>query len=220
MALLAAMLLLTAPVAVQPADPLADAWLVQVKPGAKLYFFDAVEGAKPRASRAYVVTGDLLVANGTHGGFTSVTFVSPTGKTRSGWLQSAGLARIAPGTGWQGVWKAWESEIEVAAGRGGTLHVAGSATWGASDPQRVAIGAVHVGEFAVDVKASGDRIAFSVDEGAESGTAARSFEDAPDETYRCRVQLRLLGPYLLANDNGACGGANVTFTGTYRLSRR
>ncbi|ATY33189.1 hypothetical protein [Sphingomonas psychrotolerans] len=213
--------LLTVPAAIQPADPLADAWLVQVKPGAKLYFFDDVEGAKPRPSRAYVVAGDMLVASGTSGGFTSVTFVTPTGRTRGGWLDSAGLVRIAAGKNWQGVWKAWESEIEVAPGRiRGTLHIEGSATWGAHDPQRVAIGGVHVGEFAVDAQGSGDRIAFSVDEGAESGTMARGFDDAPEETYRCRVQLRLLGPYLLARDNGVCGGANVSFTGTYRLSGR
>lgn len=59
--MLAAMLL-AAPVAIQPADPLAAAWLVQVKPGAKLAFFDEVEGAKPKPSRAYVVAGDVLVA--------------------------------------------------------------------------------------------------------------------------------------------------------------
>ena len=127
--MLAAMLL-AAPVA-QPADPLADAWLVQVKPGAKLAFFDDVEGAKPKPSRAYVVAGDVLVARDTRGGFTSVTFVNPAGKTRSGWLDSARLTRIAAGTRWQGVWQAWESEIKVMPGRiGGTLHVEGSATWG------------------------------------------------------------------------------------------
>lgn len=217
--MLAAMLL-AVPAAIQPADPLAGAWLVQVKPGAKLAFFDEVEGAKPKPSRAYVVAGDVLVASDTHGAFTSATFVSSTGKTRSGWLQSTGLTRVAGGTSWRGAWKAWESEIKVAPGRiRGTLHVEGSATWGGHDPQRVAIGAVHVGEFAVDTRSVGDRIAFSVDEGAESGAMARPFDDAPDEEYRCRVQLRLLGPYLLAHDNNACGGANVSFTGTYRLSR-
>ncbi|WP_051683353.1 hypothetical protein [Sphingomonas sp. UNC305MFCol5.2] len=216
--MLAAMLL-AAPVA-QPADPLADAWLVQVKPGAKLAFFDDVEGAKPKPSRAYVVAGDVLVARDTRGGFTSVTFVNPAGKTRSGWLDSARLTRIAAGTRWQGVWQAWESEIKVMPGRiGGTLHVEGSATWGGHDPQRVAIGSVHVGEFAVDTRSAGDRIAFSVDESGENGNMAAPFDDAPDEEYRCRVQLRLLGPYLLAYDNNACGGANVSFTGIYRRSR-
>jgi hypothetical protein len=215
-----AAILLGVPVAIPPVDPLAEAWLVQVKPDAKLAFFDDVEGPKPKPSRAYVVAGDVLVASSTRGAFTSVTFVSPAGKTRSGWLDSAGLTRIAAGTRWQGVWKAWESEIEVTPGRiRGTLHVEGSANWGGHDPQRVAIGGVHVGEFAVDARAAGGRIAFSVDESGE-GTTARSFDDAPEEEHRCRVQLRLLGPYLLAHDNNACGGANVSFTGTYRLSGR
>ncbi|MDP5280519.1 hypothetical protein Q9Q95_16435 [Sphingomonas sp. DG1-23] len=219
--MMVAAMLLAVPVTSQPADPLADAWLVQVKPGAKLAFFDEVEGAKPKPSRAYVVAGDVLVARETRGTLTSVTFVSPAGKTRSGWLQSAGLTRIAAGTSWQGAWKAWESGIEIAAGRvRGTLRIEGSATWGGHDPQRVAIGAVHVGEFSVDTRSAGDRIAFSVDESGENGNKAAPFDDAPDEEYRCRVQLRLLGPYLLAHDNNACGGANVSFTGTYRLSTR
>lgn len=215
--MLAAMLL--AVPAAQPADPLADAWLVQVKPGAKLAFFDDVEGAKPKPSRAYVVAGDVLMARDTRGRFTSVTFVNRAGKTRSGWLDSTGLTRIAAGTRWQGAWQAWESEIKVMPGRiGGTLHIEGSATWGGHDSERVARGGVHVGEFGVDVRANGDRIAFSVDESGENGNMAAPFDDAPDEEYRCRVQLRLLGPYLLAHDNNACGGANVTFTGIYRRS--
>lgn len=201
-------------------DPLSDAWLVQVRPGAKRPFFDDVERAKPRPSRAYVVAGDVLVASEVRGNFTSVTFVTPNGRTRSGWLESAGLIRIAEGKNWQGVWKAWESEIKLVPGRiRGTLHVEGSATWGGHDPERVARGGVHVGEFGVDVRANGDRIAFSVDESAGAGALAPPFGDAPEERYRCRVQLRLLGPYLLAHDNNACGGANVTFTGVYRRSR-
>jgi hypothetical protein len=217
MTMLAA-LLLTVPVAIPPADPLAEAWLVQVKPGAKLYFYDDVEGAKRRPGKAYVVAGDTLVATGTSGAFTAVTFVTAAGRTRGGWLDSAGLTRIAAGKNWQGIWKAWESEIQLAPGRiHGTLHVEGSASWGAHDPERVARGAVHVGAFAVDAGTAGDRIAFSVDESAD-GTTARPFNDAPEEEYRCRVQLRLLGPYLLAHDNNMCGGANVSFTGTYRLS--
>ena len=32
----------------------------------------------------------------------------------------------------------------------------------------------------------------------------------------CTVTLRLLGPYLVASDNGGCGGMNVHFTGVYR----
>jgi hypothetical protein len=217
---LLAAVLVALPATPQAADPLADAWLVQVKPGAKLYFYDEVEGTKPRASRAYVVAGDILVAEATKGSFTSVTFVTPAGKTRGGWLDSAGLTRIAAGARWPGKWKAWESGIEIAPGRvGGTLRVEGSATWGAHDPERVARGGVHVGEFAVDARSNGDRIAFSVDETAD-GMVGRPFGDAPEEEYRCRVQLRLLGPYLLAHDNNACGGANVSFTGTYRLSTR
>lgn len=34
--------------------------------------------------------------------------------------------------------------------------------------------------------------------------------------YDCTVGLRRLGPWLVVDDNLACGGMNVTFRGVYR----
>jgi hypothetical protein len=36
------------------------------------------------------------------------------------------------------------------------------------------------------------------------------------EGPECRVAMRLIGPYLIANDAMKCGGMNVTFSGIYR----
>ncbi|WP_426615040.1 hypothetical protein [Bradyrhizobium sp. McL0616] len=35
----------------------------------------------------------------------------------------------------------------------------------------------------------------------------------------CGVRMRRIGPFLLVQDNGDCGGAGVSFTGLYRRSR-
>lgn len=37
-----------------------------------------------------------------------------------------------------------------------------------------------------------------------------------DPSLECVASLRLVGPYLLVEDNLRCGGMNVTFTGAYR----
>ena len=36
----------------------------------------------------------------------------------------------------------------------------------------------------------------------------------------CALTLRLVGHYLVAADNGECGGANVRFDGVYRRKKR
>ena len=35
----------------------------------------------------------------------------------------------------------------------------------------------------------------------------------------CRIRLRLLPPFLLAEDNMNCGGMNVSFTTVYRRTK-
>jgi len=53
-------------------------------------------------------------------------------------------------------------------------------------------------------------------------TGADARADAPDTDGDdiCRATLRLVGPYLLVDDNNDCGGANVTFDGVYRKKKR
>lgn len=194
--------LLLAPAAPQMLSE--NAWLVEVRPGARRYFREKAI-ADTRPSQAYVVPGDRLVADRVQGAFTFVIFVSSRGKATRGWIESAGLRRIEPSppalTGWTGAWTFEDASITIVPGkRPGDLHVSGTATWGGHDPERVARGAVNVGDFSSDVAPKGDRVTHR--EG-----------DDPD---LCRIDMRLIGPYLLVEDNMRCGGLNVTFSGTYR----
>jgi hypothetical protein len=208
-----------------PQDALDPYYLVEITPGPKR-IFHTLDEADPRAAfkpgRGYVVAGDLLVASGSRGGFTRVTFVGSKGRPTEGWIETRALVRVVlpPATpaAWRGEWTGWSAEIEVRPAAAGKLHLEGSATWGGGDPVRVANGGVHVGEFGVDLKPDADRLAFSISN-TEGESPVQPVTAAPEDEFRCRVRLRLLGPYLLAEDNNMCGGANVTFTGTYRRTR-
>jgi hypothetical protein len=43
-----------------------------------------------------------------------------------------------------------------------------------------------------------------------------AFTDEGSYGDRCHVRMQRIGPWLLVEDNGGCGGAGVTFTGLYR----
>lgn len=126
----------------------------------------------------------------------------------------AGEARMAP---WLGTWETgFDQTITIASPGEGLISVSGEAYWGMDDPERVANGGVHIGEFATTFPASWiskkDRLSFAVgDEGAVSAAAA--------DVYDCTVWLRLRDGLLEAEDNTMCGGVNVTFSGVYRKVR-
>ncbi len=121
---------------------------------------------------------------------------------------------LGPGA-WLGAWTAGpEQDISIALSADGFMTIEGFASWGASDPDRVERGAINIGEFAVRMPVEWiDRrrgkldFAVSVD-----GSAVRP---AVADDYDCVVTLFLTGHELRAEDNGMCGGHNVTFTGDY-----
>lgn len=196
-----------------------DEYLVQVKPGPKRYFhLDDSErmGCPARINScrrtAYVVAGDQLIAWGAGRGFTRVTFLPPGGgRPTSGWIETAALARVklpAPRLdAWFGSWVGWNGSIDIVRGRlSGRVHVSGFATWGGHDPDRVARGAINMGDFEDELVPDGDMLTYP--EGSE--------DKEPEPDGDCRIQMRLIGPYLSVADQGICGGVNVTFAGLYR----
>lgn len=139
-------------------------------------------------------------------------------------LALAGALIVAPGVAmakdkpgdvlaaWVGAWTTGpEQSITIRRGPEGVLSIEGFASWGTSDPERVANGGVNVGEFYADVPADwieAGRLAFGV--GVDGTIRA---EDA--EEFDCVVELEIRDGQLLAADNGICGGHNVRFDGTY-----
>lgn len=179
-----------------------DAELVQVRPGPKRHFNGDQYDGPGKARAAYVVAGDRLVGGEVRGKYRLVTYVpAGGGRHTTGWIETAALTKIAPPppgpASWLGDWTGWYADIAIARGKQpGTLKASGEATYGMHDRDRVARGAINFGDFEGEARPSGNAITFVSD--------------------GCEVDLRLLGPYLLAVDNGNCGGLNVSFSGVYR----
>ncbi len=170
---------------------------------------DACPAATPACrKKSYLVTGDLVLAARARGGFTCVAYPSPAGKKPTwtrGWLPSSALRPVAPMAepglpDWVGSWDQPHARVEIKQGGiGGRLQIEGIAAFqGARD--------VHTGAIDAQVMPGKDTIAF-LDDGW------LPFETKCDSGYR--VRMRRVGPWLLVEDNGDCGGAGVTFTGLY-----
>lgn len=206
---------------VSPADMLAPTSVARIAPGQKRVNFvrstEADRNACPSDApacrdTAYLVTGDVVLTSGkTQNGFECASFVDRRGRETSGWLPSSALVPVKPAaisqSDWLGTWRRTEASIKIIRARGGKgLSVEGEATYGALDKSRVARGAVNMGEFDGIARRSGDTAFVAPGD-------IPSFDKAPKD--RCAVRMRRVGPYLIVEDNAACGGANVSFTGLY-----
>jgi hypothetical protein len=184
--------------------------LARIKPGPRVHFYhgDDVSGcpvltARCR-SRAYLVAGDLVLVGKSRGILTEVAFADGAGRVTIGWLPARSLAPVpipaASPAGWRGSWSGDEAQIDITPGRRpGHFDVSGNATWGSHDPERVRIGGINFGGFS-----------------GEAAPANGTMTIVDEEDPACRVSMRLIGPYLIANDAMRCGGLNVTFSGIYR----
>ncbi|AWN50083.1 hypothetical protein DK419_15795 [Methylobacterium terrae] len=166
--------------------------------------------------RAYLVTGDAVILGERRGAFVCASYRGAKDEDvgRTGWIPAEAVAvEPAPPVaveGWLGTWKQAEAQIRVTPGdKPGTLAVAGDATWGGGDPDRVRRGGIHTGEMSGTVVPVGDAASFAM---GENGTLPVQTGGESD----CKVWLRRLGPWLVVDDNLACGGMNVTFRGVYR----
>jgi hypothetical protein len=146
--------------------------------------------------KSYLIPGDEVIVTRRYGRYVCAWFQPPKGGETVGWLPADKLAVRAvssapPTAAWVGEWRFYDNSISVRRdARTGRLRLEGQAFWkGLGDN-------VHVGEIGGEAAPRGDEIAVEEDE--------------------CRVSLRLVGPFLVVNDNGRCGGLNVTFDGVYR----
>ncbi|GJD48793.1 hypothetical protein OPKNFCMD_1519 [Methylobacterium crusticola] len=176
-------------------------------------------GADPACrDKAFLVPGNAVLLGSARGGYACATYVGAKGLVRSGWLPEATLARApaAPAPAprdWAGTWTAPEQRIAIRADASGALAVSGEATFGALDPARVKRGAVNLGSLDGRAKPAGPTLAFTMGSGA-------TLPYGEGDPEACRVRLRLVPPFLLAEDNRNCGGMNVSFTGVYRRAGR
>jgi len=164
------------------------------------------ENLPPGKSVPYLISGDevIVLLPGPIRSCIGYTTASKVPREIDGWMDPAALARTdAPPPkleDWFGVWRSGAEQSVTLKRDGKRLKVTGEATWGASDPARVARGGVNTGELDNTITPHGAQADYA------DGTAA----------YDCQARLWRLGPYLVIADNNNCGGHNVSFTGIYR----
>ena len=168
-------------------------------------------------TRAYLVPNDEVFIGATFGDFVCATKLGAKGRATSGWLPKASVtAKTAAPVAladWLGTWTAPEQTIVIKRGRkAGAVALDANATFGALDPERVKRGAVNMGDFKAERAPEGGFLEFTL---GPKGAIPFSQGESSD----CRVQLLRLGPHLIVEDNGNCGGMNVSFTGVYRLKK-
>jgi hypothetical protein len=94
---------------------------------------------------------------------------------------------------WVGVWQNQSGKITVRIANADQLHIVGAGVW------------VH-----------GDNVnmgGFDVTDAPQDGVVL-------GEDDSCQIAMRVVGDYLVAADNGNCGGINVRFNGMYRFRHR
>lgn len=157
---------------------------------------------------AYVMAGDIVVTGAKKGDWVCAIFPNRLGGT-VGWLPMQRLAAVAVNTNpplamWAGRWQMHKDasiDIKIA---GGKLAVSGQAFWIGSPTN------VHDGELTGSNRPSGNLLTLPSPDDLDS------LESADNPEYVCAATLRLIGPYLVVQDNSHCGGLNVSFSGVYR----
>lgn len=197
--------------------------LATVKGGPRTYFIsqstetlsDCPSDSPACRLKAYLVPGDVVLARSSVGKFRCVTFRSVEGTETNGFLPKDALIdeplTSPTPNDWAGKWVRDEEASITITVKGDALAVKGDATFGGGDPERIERGAVNIGEIEEMATPRGNLIAIGSD---YDGMTKPTMLEAND----CRVRLRLFGRYLAVDDNGGCGGLNVSFTGVY--SRR
>jgi len=176
---------------------------------------------------AFLVKGDEVIVSRSWNGFLCAAFLGSSRRMALGWLPADAVARRRGGRevrfeDWVGNWqfdlrapryRAQGFTITKSASKPGMLRIEGNANY-ADDHAAALKGYVNTANIAGEVVPTGAVLEF--DAGDEDDPVPN---ERGGEGGSCRIQMRLLGRYLLAKDDWRCGGQNVTFWGIYRRKR-
>jgi hypothetical protein len=150
--------------------------------------------------QSYLVPGDMVLIGKTNAAFTCVSYQSaadPQQRWTNAWLPATSLTPVTPLSAreradWLGAWVHAGGEIDITSAANGGVTIHGEAIYRAAQD-------VHNGVIDATAKPEQGIVAFD-----KAGTDA------------CLVRLRRAEALLVVEDNGHCGGVDVTFTGFYR----
>jgi hypothetical protein len=167
---------------------------------ARIHFLnddDGCPGPEVRCeTKSYLITGDQVLISRKYGAWVCGWYQPRKGGETVGWLPANKLVMAEPPpappalNNWIGLWKYERKTLDIRRdGKSGLLKVKGYAIW-------EGVGAnVHVGGVEAVAQPRGNELVLVEEE--------------------CRVTLKLIGDYVVANDNSGCGGVNVRFDGVF-----
>lgn len=165
---------------------------------------------------AYLIGGDFIVVTSVMDGYVCAGFTNEGREnvTTAGWLpveevEPVTLPAAAP-EDFVGTWGSGEEQDITVTIEDGLLKVSGEATFGAAFPERVKTGRVNVGAIYANVLPEGNVAAWT-----DPGDGTTEPWQPGGADYTCTTRLWALPPFLVASDNGYCGGQGVSFTGVY-----
>jgi hypothetical protein len=177
----------------------------EITAGAKdrVYLHDDTPGCPDQPScarKSYLINADKVLVAHPEGGWACAYFFK---SDTAGWVPQKNVKVLGfsaiPGTqNWLGNWvEAGGTDTLVIRQppTGNLLELVGKARWLGgknSDGEQI----VHFGSASGAARPSGTRMTIKDDS--------------------CVLELELIGPYLIANDSGICGGINVRFNGVYQ----
>lgn len=177
--------------------------LVQGQKDQKVHFFDDSDGCPSKGAKcmrsAYLVPGDDVLVGKSTADWACVWYQG-RGNEFVSWMPKTNIAKLPapplhPVRDWVGVWSDGNATIRISpSGARDTLEVLSTLRWNGG------------------VSASGDLIA------NYGGTKAALNVYGPHASASdgvCKIALTRIGKYLLADDNGDCGGMNVRHTSVY-----
>jgi hypothetical protein len=159
-------------------------------------------GRCPWRKKAYLVSGDLVLATSEVRGFRCVSYRAADGKVTSGFLPSDALQFVPEeelevpldAVFLSGKWESEDGTIDFAPAGANGIKAEGYASWNSGLP-----GGINTGTFAGTAVPDGATITYVEGEGE----------------VLCQITMVRYGPYLRVSDNGSCGGLNVSFSGLY-----
>ena len=154
--------------------------------------------------KAYLVTGDVVFAGPPNRGFRCSYYGSSSGKIVAGFIPIDNLAPLTENNGLSiefviGTWKYEDDSIDIKTAGDGRVSGDGQAYYRTAETENDG--------------------AFSAQARLTAGQKELVFREGNDQAS-CVVTLRRRGPYLIASDNGNCGGMNVSFNGIYTSARK
>ncbi len=160
------------------------------------------------SGKAYLVSGDKVLTAHPAEGWTCVYYYGKKGD-QAGWMPEKNVKSVPFSTSpaaadWVGGWQSVGAvnTLRITPAADGGLNVHGEARWlGGAGPGGEEI--VHSGQV----------------DGVGHPSGAQMTIKMGDEETDCVVTLRLVGPYLLSDDNSHCGGMNVRFRDVSRRKR-